>query len=99
MTFPKIKMGLEPPATLDEQLRIQSDVSAMRKAITFGQRDSTIINQCLRVAEHHGLSGEETYVMLAYHALVQLQGFWEERLKLAMLDIRTSTFMKPENQR
>lgn len=100
MTFPDMRMGLEQPKSLEEQLKIQSDVSAMRKAITFGQRDSSLINRCLRVAEHNGLSGEETYVLLAYHALVQLEGMWERQLKLASLDIRApfvAPFVKPES--
>lgn len=95
MGFPDMKMGLEQPASLEEQLKIQSDVSAMRKAITFGQRDSSLINRCLRVAEHNGLSGEETMVLLAYHALVQLEGMWERQLKLAALDIRNPFFVAP----
>ena len=91
MGFPDMKMGLERPATLDEQLKIQADVSAMRKAITFGQRDSALINRCLRVAEHNGLSGEETMVLLAYHALLQVEDFWRDRLKLSALDIHAPT--------
>jgi hypothetical protein len=94
MDFPEMKMGLKRPETLDEQLKIQADVSAMRKAITFGQRDSSLINRCLRIAEANGLSGEETYVLLAYNALLQLEDFWRDRLKLAVLDINPPT-MQP----
>lgn len=94
MTFPNMRMGLEQPKALEEQLKIQSDVSAMRKAITFGQRDSSLINRCMQVAAHNGLSGEETYVLLAYHALVQLEGMWERQLKLASLDIHSPLFVK-----
>jgi len=72
MAFDDVKMGIKRPATLDEQLAIQSDIRAMRKAITFGQRDSALIQRCLRVAEHEGLSSEETYVLIAYHALCQV---------------------------
>jgi len=42
------------------------------------------------VAQHQGLSGEETYVLLAYHALVEIEQFWRNQLKLAALDIRTT---------
>lgn len=91
MSFGDMKMGLKRPETLDEQLAIQADVSAMRKAITFGQRDSALINRCLRVAEHNGLSGEEMYVLLAYNALLQLEDFWRNHVKLGALDIRGPT--------
>jgi hypothetical protein len=98
MAFDDVKMGIKRPATLDEQLAIQSDIRAMRKAITFGQRDSALIQRCLRVAEHEGLSSEETYVLIAYHALCQVQDPWERELKLARLDIRQPAFMQPDNQ-
>lgn len=81
-------MGLDGPQTTEEQLKIQSDVSAMRRAITFGQRDSAIIRRCLIMAERNGLSGEETYVLLAYNALLELERSWQLNLKLQSLDIR-----------
>ena len=88
MPFPDMKMGLERPQSLDAQLAIQSDVSAMRKEITFGRRDSALIARCFDVAAHNGLSGEETYVLLAYHTLLQVEDFWRNQLKLSRLDIR-----------
>ena len=83
-----IPLGLERAEALDAQLAIQNDVRAMRKAITFGQRDSALINRCLRVAEHNGLSSEETMVLLAYNALCQMEEMWCRQLKLTMLDMR-----------
>ena len=67
--FPEYKQGIEPhgdftkPPTFDE----------MRAAINKGQRDSALIAQALRTAEHLGLSGEDKYVLLAYQALIQLE--------------------------
>lgn len=90
-------MGIEQPKSVDEQLKIQADVSAMRKAITLGQRDSALINRCLRIAECNGLSGEEAYVLLAYHALIQLNGLWERQLKLSMLDLRGHAMNGPSD--
>jgi len=95
--FPEVRMGLKRPATVEEQMKIQADIGAMRKAITFGQRDSSLINRCLRVAEHNGLSGEETYVLLAYNALCQLEDFWQRQLKLSALDIHAPA-MHADNQ-
>lgn len=94
MAFPRMRIGLEQPASTEQQLKIQADVSAMRKAITFGQRDSALINRCLQMAAHNGLSGEETYVALAYYALVQLEGMWEQTLRFSALDIR-APIVKP----
>ena len=51
-------------------------------------RDSALINRCLRVAEHNGLSSEETMVLLAYNALCQMEEMWCRQLKLTMLDMR-----------
>ena len=97
MSFHDVKMGLERPVGLDEQMRIHSDVSAMRKAIFFGQWDSSLIRACLDRAAHAGLSGEETYVLLAYQALISLEGFYQDRLELTRLDIRAPWVM-PEKK-
>jgi len=94
MDFPEVKMGLKRPEKLDEQLAIQDDVRAMRKAIMFGQRDSSLINRCLRVAEHAGLNSEETMVLLAYESLCMLEQLYARELKRTMLDIRAPFFVK-----
>lgn len=94
MNFDGPKIGLKRPEALDEQLAIQDDVRAMRKAITFGQRDSSLINNCLRVAEHAGLNSEETMVLLAYESLCMLEQLYARELQRAMLDIRAPFFVK-----
>lgn len=83
-----IKMGLDRPKSEDDQMKIYGDLREMRKAISRGQRDSALINACMRMAEANGLSSEEMYLSLAYHALCQLEEFWRERVKLSMLDPR-----------
>lgn len=87
MEFPEIKMGLKRPATVEEQMKIASDIGAMRKAITRGQRDSALIQRCLMIGEANGLSGEETLVVLAYNALCELETSWRMRLELSALNI------------
>lgn len=94
MNFPEVKMGLKRPENLDQQLAIQDDVRAMRKAIVFRQRDSALISRCLRMAEHAGLSGEETMVLIAYNALCQLEELFERQLELSKLDIRVPFILK-----
>ena len=95
MPFPdEPRMGLKRPEKLEEQLAIHDDMRAMRKAIIFGQRDSALINRCLRVAEHAGLSSEETMTLLAYEALCMLEELHTRELKRVMLDIRVPFFVK-----
>jgi len=94
--FGQMALGLERPTTPEEQLRIQSDVSAMRRAITYGRRDSSLIARCLQIAEIQGLSGEETMTMLAYNALVELEGSWQRCMKLSALNIREQQIFPPE---
>jgi hypothetical protein len=45
----------------------------MRKRIREGARDSSLIHNCMYTADHQGLSGEDRYVLLAYHALIELE--------------------------
>lgn len=89
--FPDIKMGLPPhdditkPPTFDE----------MRAAIEKGRRDSALIAQCLRQAEHMGLSGEDKYVMLAYQALIQLGSTHQQLMRVVSLTPGPITFEMP----
>jgi hypothetical protein len=49
------------------------DMNAMRLAIRRAELDSSIIYNCLVQARHLGLSGEDTYTLLSYHALRALE--------------------------
>lgn len=69
--FDDIQIGLKRPSEKDTP----TDINAMRQAIERGRRDSAVIAQCLRQAEFTGLSGEDKYVLLAYHALTMLQDY------------------------
>jgi len=49
-------------------------VAAMRRAIEHdGTREGSLASQCLEAARARGLSGEETYLFLAYQALLRLE--------------------------
>jgi hypothetical protein len=52
-------------------------VNEMRLAIDRGWRDSAIIGNCLNRARYNGSSGEDTYVLLAYYALRELEKFYQ----------------------
>jgi hypothetical protein len=59
---------VRPEAPQDTQ-----GVAAMRRAIEQdGARDGSLVGECLEAARARGLSGEETYVFLAYQALLRL---------------------------
>jgi hypothetical protein len=74
--------GLPTPRTEEERLTPTMD--GMRQAIARGSRDSALIRNCLNAAEYRGLSGEDKYVLLAYHALVELEKFWQQTVELRM---------------
>ena len=62
-----------------------NDFNAMREVIQKGARDSGLIHNCLVAAQHRGLSGEDTYTLLAFHALQMLEDFWQKNLTAAYL--------------
>lgn len=69
--FPRICLGLPEPVKTAEGVAPTCD--EMRKAIYRGMHDSHLIQQCLDTAHHLGMSGEDIYTLLAYHALLQLE--------------------------
>ena len=67
-----IRMGIPRPKTAEE-INAQATIDGMRKAIWESQRDSVLIKNALITADYAGMSGEDRYVFLAYHALVALE--------------------------
>jgi hypothetical protein len=53
-----------------EEIEQIGSIAGIRKRILEARRFDPIVNQVFKAAEMAGLSGEETFVMLAYHALV-----------------------------
>lgn len=78
MIFPRIKVGLENPETLAQS------PNEMREAIHKGSYESAIVRQCMMTAQRMGLSGEDTYVLLAYHALLALERHSEINMEYLM---------------
>ena len=72
----RISMGLVKPEQEPQ------DYAAMRELIERGQRDSSMIRNCLQAARYDGASGEDAYTMLAYHALRALEDVYERQLQL-----------------
>lgn len=70
---------------LPKQAVRHNDFQAMRQAIEKGARDSGLISNCLNAARAQGLSGEDTYTLLAFHALQMMEDFWKKNLQIAYL--------------
>lgn len=84
----RIIVGLPKPETAKDT-EAESSLNGMRAAIErTAYRDSALIRQCLETARIMGLSGEDTYVLLAYHALRRLEDTWQELSKAVSLQPR-----------
>lgn len=80
VAFPEIRLGV----VVDER-RPAETVDAMRRAIHEGSYESHLIRNALQVAAAQGMSGEDRYVYLAYHALVALETYFQRELRRAHL--------------
>ena len=58
------------------------DFNQLRKEILAGQRDSALIRSCMTLADTLGLSAEDRYTYLAYHALVGFERQWQQLRQL-----------------
>jgi len=59
-------------------------IAVMRRAIEQdGAREGSLIGECLDAARARGLSGEETYVFLAYQALLRLEETHQRHIYLS----------------
>ena len=76
----RIRLGLSEPAKAASGVAPTCD--EMRKAIYASQRESALIRRCLDTAHYAGMSGEDTYVLLAYHALLQLEDTHQRFMQL-----------------
>jgi hypothetical protein len=75
----RITVGLTKPE------KEPTDIREMRKAIEEASRDSSLIRQAFDTAYYMGLSGEDKYTLLAYHALRQLETHFQVNMKSLML--------------
>lgn len=86
MIFTQAHMGLPKPQSTEEVSDAES-IAGMRRAILRAARNSSLIRECLDIAQSRLLSREEIYVFLAYEALLRLEEFHQghEGLKEARL--------------
>lgn len=71
-----IHVGLQEPKTGGYFQPL--DFNRMRKEITEGQRHSALIRSCMQLADIEGLSGEDRYTYLAWHALIGFERQWQQ---------------------
>lgn len=71
----KITVGIRKPE------KEPTSIDEMRVAIDRAGRDSSLICNALDVARYRGMSGEDTYVQLAYHALRMLESQYQLNLQ------------------
>lgn len=69
----RIRLGIPAPEAAEDISEQPSSVDAMRRAIEKASHDSGFILRALHSARIQGFSGEDTYVLLAYHALRLLE--------------------------
>lgn len=72
---------IDPLAPLTEA----NTPTKMRMAIEEASMHSAIVRQSLTAARHAGMSTEDTYTLLAYHALQSLLGTQRRMLELMQL--------------
>jgi hypothetical protein len=58
-------------------------VARMRRAIEEDAPSRSLITECLKAARAVGLSGEDTYVFLAYHALLRIEEMHQSHVYLS----------------
>lgn len=70
----------------------------MRLAIQQASRDSSLIRRCLDHGRYYGLSGEDTYVALAYYALRELERLYQANTNMLMTQYFPSRIVPPEEK-
>ena len=92
----RMRLGIPAPETPDEIGAQPNAVDVMRRRIEEASHESAMIANVLRMARFQGMSGEDTYVLLAYHALRLLEDAHQrEQRYLRKLPM---PWMKPEGK-
>lgn len=82
MSFPQMRLGIEAKEPKPGEIM---DCNDMRRAIFEATYESPLIRNAMMAADYRGASAEDRYTMLAYHALVALETYYKQALKIAML--------------
>jgi hypothetical protein len=88
----RIQVGLRRPP--DRPDYFIETCEQMRQAIYEQSRDSALIKNLMIQADIRGLSGEDRYTCIAYHALIQLEHHFQRVLSLTSLMPMPPSFLK-----
>ena len=91
----RIRIGIEPKKLAADAL--PPNPTEMRQAIFEAMHESALVKNVMYSADYQGLSAEDRYTALAYHALVALETYYKQALQHAMLYPNPSFIMKVEN--
>ena len=81
-----------------EQVKNADTPNEMRAAINRLARDDALTGYVMHMADLHGMSGEDRYTMLAYHALKQRQeGMQRESAAARIGPVKPMIFRMPQH--
>ena len=65
---------------------VEQEFTKMRHAIFMAGHDSALIRTLMMSADVQGLSSEDRYTLLAYHALIALENTYRQVMDFSMKD-------------
>lgn len=67
----------------------------MRRRILEYSREDPMVRRVLDMARHYGMSGEDTYTILAFRALCDRERFMDQVMEWHALDVTPKFIQKP----
>jgi hypothetical protein len=92
LSWERIRIGIEPKELAKDEL--PPNPTEMRQAIFEAMHESALVRNVMYSADYQGLSAEDRYTSLAYHALVALETYYKKALQHAMLYPNPNFIMK-----
>lgn len=78
-----IRLGIEPKGP-DKAYIV--DANEMRRRIFEASYESSLVRAAMNAADYNGMNAEDRYTMLAYHALVALETYFQRCLEITRLN-------------
>ena len=86
-------MDLNPKTA--EEVKDCETPDGMRRRIQQYSREDPMVRQVLDMARYHGLSGEDTYTILAFNALRDRERFMDQVMEWHVLNVKPQVIQKP----
>lgn len=87
--------GMDINPTTAEDVKDAETPEGMRRRIMQYSREDPMVRQVLDMARYHGMSGEDTYTVLAFNALRDRERFMDQVLEWHHLNVRPQIIPKP----